>query len=89
MNGTEKLYVDEAFRDNMVIPLGPNVNGFENTIKEYTGIGCAVALSLGTAAMHQALKLAGIKQGDVGLCRPLAFCSSTAEMAHGALKIGI
>lgn len=63
MNGTERTYVDEAFRDNMVIPLGPNVNGFENSIKEYMGVKCAVALSSGTAAMHIALKLAGLKPG--------------------------
>ncbi len=78
MNGTEKLYVDEAFRDNMVIPLGPNVNGFENAIKEYTGSGCAVALSSGTAAMHLALKLAGINQGDIVFCQSLTF-SATAN----------
>ena len=78
MNGTEKLYVDEAFRDNMVIPLGPNVNGFENKIKEYTGAGCAVALSSGTAAIHLSLKLAGIKPGDVVFCQSLTF-SATAN----------
>ena len=78
MNGTEKLYVDEAFRDNMVIPLGPNVNGFEKSIKEYTGAGCAVALSSGTGAMHLALKLAGVKAGEIVFCQSLTF-SATAN----------
>ena len=78
MNGTEKLYVDEAFLDNMVIPLGPNVNGFEKSIREYTGVGHAVATSSGTAAMHLALKLAGLKSGEIVFCQSLTF-SATAN----------
>ena len=82
MNGTEQTYVDEAIRDNMVIPLGPNVNGFEKSIKEYMGAKSAVALSSGTAAMHLALKLAGLKPGEVVFCQSLTFSASANPITY-------
>ena len=64
MHGDEQKYVQEAFDTNWVAPLGPNVTAFEKEMAEYTGCGSAAALSSGTAAIHLALRLLGIGEGD-------------------------
>ena len=64
MHGEEQAFVKEAFDQNWVAPLGPNVNEFEKELAAYAGTGHAAALSAGTAALHLAMKLAGIKPGD-------------------------
>ena len=64
MHGEEQKYVQEAFDTNWVAPLGPNVNAFEKEMAEYTGCGHAAALSAGTAAIHLAIKLLGVEEGD-------------------------
>ena len=76
--GYEKQFVQEAFDTNWIAPLGPNVNGFENEISAKVGIGHAAALVSGTAAIHLALKAAGVKEGDIVLCQSLTF-SATAN----------
>ena len=76
--GYEQEYVKEAFDTNWVAPLGPNVNGFENEVAAKVGIGHAAALVSGTAAIHMALKAAGVKEGDIVLCQSLTF-SATAN----------
>lgn len=76
--GYEKQYVQEAFDTNWVAPLGPNVTGFENELAAKVGIGHAAALVSGTAAIHMALKAAGVKEGDIVLCQSLTF-SATAN----------
>ncbi len=76
MNGREQDYIREAFQSNWVAPLGPNVNGFEKELAEYVGISHAVALSSGTAAIHLALKLCGIRKGDIVFCSSLTFSAT-------------
>ncbi|MEK0398726.1 DegT/DnrJ/EryC1/StrS family aminotransferase [Tetragenococcus halophilus] len=76
--GYEQEFVKEAFDTNWVAPLGKNVTEFENEVSDYVGIRHAAALSSGTAAIHMALKAAGVKQGDVVFCQSLTF-SATAN----------
>lgn len=78
MYGEELKYIHEAFDTNWVAPLGPNVNSFEKEFADYVGIGHAAALSAGTAAIHLALILAGVKKGDKVFCSDLTF-SATAN----------
>lgn len=82
IHGEEQKYVKEAFDTNWVAPLGPNVNAFEKEIAEYTGCGHAAALSSGTAAIHLALKLLGIKQGDVVFVSDLTFSASCNPIVY-------
>ena len=64
-DGMEQKYVKEAFDTNWVVPLGPNVNGFEKDLEEFVGKGKrVVALSAGTAAVHLGLLNCGVKPGD-------------------------
>ena len=76
--GFEQEFVKEAFDTNWIAPLGENVNKFEEELAEYVGIGHAAALSSGTAAIHLALKAAGVKKGDYVFCQSLTF-SATAN----------
>ncbi|SHJ79049.1 dTDP-4-amino-4,6-dideoxygalactose transaminase [Dethiosulfatibacter aminovorans DSM 17477] len=76
--GYELEYVKEAFDTNWIAPLGNNVNQFEKEMAEKVGIKSAAALSAGTAAIHLALKAAGIKEGDIVFCQSLTF-SATAN----------
>ena len=65
MGDMEMKYIQEAFDTNWVAPLGPNVSGFEEELKEYVNVKNATALSSGTSAIHLALKTIGIKEGDI------------------------
>lgn len=76
--GYERQFVEEAFASNWVAPLGPNVNAFEKELADMVGAGHAAALTSGTAAIHLALKLAGVDEGDIVLCPSLTF-SATAN----------
>lgn len=76
--GYEQQYVQEAFETNWIAPLGANVNGFEKELAEKVGSKAAAALSSGTAAIHLALKAAGIGEGDIVFCPTLTF-SATAN----------
>lgn len=78
MHGEEQLFVKEAFDTNWVSTVGENLNQLEKGIQDYVGCKGAVALSAGTAALHLALKLAGVKAGDVVLCSDVTF-SATAN----------
>ncbi len=73
LTGEEQKYVTEAFKTNWVAPLGPNVNGLEQDICKYTGAKACSALSSGTAAIHLALILLGIEQGDEVLCSSFTY----------------
>jgi len=86
MNGHEMEYIKEAFDTNWIAPLGENVNQLENTLAEYAGIGYAAALSSGTAALHLAVKLAGVKQGDKVFCTDLTFSASANPIAYEKAK---
>jgi dTDP-4-amino-4,6-dideoxygalactose transaminase len=76
--GYEMQYVKEAFDTNWIAPLGENVNGFERELAEKVGSKAAAALSSGTAAIHLALKAAGVGEGDIVFCQSLTF-SATAN----------
>ena len=83
MGGTEQKYVKEAFDTNWVAPLGPNVNAFEEDLKQYLGQNVYVAaLSAGTAAIHLALKLAGVKRDDSVLCQSMTFSASANPITY-------
>ncbi|EJR16258.1 DegT/DnrJ/EryC1/StrS family aminotransferase [Bacillus cereus] len=76
--GYEMHYVKEAFDTNWIAPLGENVNGFERELAAKVGSKEAAALSSGTAAIHLALKAAGVGEGDIVFCQTLTF-SATAN----------
>lgn len=71
-------YVREAFSTNWIAPLGPNVDGFEEDLAAFTGAAHVAALSSGTAALHLALILLGVQQGDEVICQSMTF-SATAN----------
>ncbi len=89
MGGSEQRYIKEAFDDNWVAPLGPNVLGFEKDIENYIGGGRHVAaLSAGTAALHLALILAGVEAGDEVICQSFTFSASANPIVYqGAIPI--
>ena len=89
MGGTEKNYVDEAFETNWIAPLGPNVTAFETNLEAYLGEDKKVAsLSSGTAALHLALLLLGIGDGDEVLCQSMTFSASANPIVYvGATPI--
>lgn len=76
--GYEQEYIKEAFDTNWIAPLGANVNGFEEELAAKVGARHAAALSAGTAAIHMAIKAAGVGQGDIVFCQDLTF-SATAN----------
>lgn len=82
MHGKEQEFVKEAFDTNWVAPLGPNVNAFEAEAAEYVGCAHAAALSSGTAAIHLALRLLGIGQGDVVFVSSLTFSASCNPIVY-------
>ncbi len=83
MGGREKHFIDEAFLNNWVAPLGPNVTGFENDLEKYLGNGVFVgALSSGTAAIHLALILLGVKAHDEVLCQSMTFSASANPIVY-------
>lgn len=82
MHGEEQAFVKEAFDTNWVAPLGPNVNAFEKEMADYTGCGHAAALASGTAAIHMALRLLDIKQGDVVFVSDLTFSASCNPIVY-------
>ncbi|WP_418511298.1 DegT/DnrJ/EryC1/StrS family aminotransferase [Corallibacter sp.] len=91
MSGHEQEFINEAFDTNWIAPLGPNVNGFEKDIENYLNENVhAAALSSGTAAIHLALKLLNIKQGDIVLCQTKTFVASVNPVIYlGATPIFI
>jgi dTDP-4-amino-4,6-dideoxygalactose transaminase len=90
MGGREQVYVNDAFETNWIAPLGPNVDGFEKQLQDYLGTGHAAALSSGTAALHLALILAGIKEGDHVLCSSFTFSASANPIVYqGATPVFI
>lgn len=83
MSGNEMKYIQEAFDTNWVVPLGPNVNGFEADLKALAGENKeVVALSAGTAAVHLALLACGVKSGDEVLVQSFTFCASSHPVTY-------
>ncbi|SDZ05884.1 MULTISPECIES: DegT/DnrJ/EryC1/StrS family aminotransferase [Rhodonellum] len=88
MGGKEQVYVDEAFAGNWIAPIGENINQFEKEIESFSDCGHAAALSSGTAAIHLALILLGVKRGDYVICQSLTFCASANPIMYlGAIPI--
>jgi len=92
-DGMEQKYVKEAFDTNWVVPLGPNVNGFEKDLEEFiapeppkgerkTPTKRVVALSAGTAAVHLGLLNCGVKPGDEVIVQSFTFCASTHPVTY-------
>ena len=82
MHGEEQEFIKEAFDTNWVAPLGPNVNAFEKELADYVGISHASALSSGTAAIHLALKILGIDQGDLVFVPTLTFSATCNPVVY-------
>ena len=81
--GLEQKYIKEAFDTNWVVPLGPNVNGFEKDLEEFVGQNKrVVALSAGTAAVHLALLNCGVKPGDEVIVQSFTFCASSHPITY-------
>lgn len=87
MSGEEQKFIKEAFDTNWVVPLGPNVNGFEADLEAFVGEDKkVVALSAGTAAVHLALIACGVKAGDEVLCQTFTFCASANPITYLGAK---
>lgn len=90
MSGEEKKYIDKAFEDNYIAPLGPNVDGFEQDLCKYTNAQYTAALSSGTAALHLALVLLGVERDDEVLCQSFTFSASANPIVYqGATPVFI
>ncbi|MGE8512618.1 MAG: DegT/DnrJ/EryC1/StrS family aminotransferase [Chryseobacterium culicis] len=91
MGGNEQKYINEAFEENWVAPLGPNVNGFESDLEQFLGGSAKVAaLSAGTAALHLALIECGVVHGDEVICQSMTFSASANPIAYcGAIPVFI
>lgn len=87
MNGQEMNFIQEAFDTNWVAPLGKNVDEFELEMAAYVGSKHAAALSAGTAALHLAVKLAGIRSGDVVLSSSLTFAATCNPVTYEGGKL--
>ncbi len=82
LTGEEQKYVKEAFDTNWVAPLGPNVNGFEQEICNYTGAKSCSVLVSGTAAIHLGLILLNVKQDDEVICSTFTFSASVNPICY-------
>ncbi|WP_257906412.1 UDP-4-amino-4,6-dideoxy-alpha-D-N-acetyl-D-glucosamine transaminase [Campylobacter lari] len=82
MSGKELEYIYKAFESNYIAPLGEFVNALEQSIKDYTKSSNALALNAATAAIHLALRVLGIKEGDVVLASSFTFIASVAPISY-------
>ena len=91
MGGTELKYIHKAFDENFIAPLGSNIDAFENNLQDFLGENVnVVALSSGTAALHLALVMLGVKMGDEVICQSMTFSASANPIVYqGATPIFI
>lgn len=82
MSGNEQKYIEEAFESNWIAPLGNNVDGFERDIAEFNNVNGAVVLISGTSAIHLALRLLDVKDGDTVFCSTLTFVASVNPILY-------
>lgn len=83
MSGREQDFIKEAFDNNWVVPLGPNVDGFEQDLENFIkGERHIVALNTGTAALHLGLIVLGVKPGDEVICQSFTFAASANPIAY-------
>lgn len=88
MGGEEQNFIKEAFDTNWVVPLGPNVNGFEQDLKHYHALEKqeVVALSAGTAALHLGLVMLGVERNDEVICQSFTFSASANPITYQGAK---
>ena len=88
MGGEEQSFIKEAFDTNWVVPLGPNVNGFEQDLKHYHALDKqeVVALSAGTAALHLGLVMLGVERNDEVICQSFTFSASANPITYQGAK---
>lgn len=86
IDGSEKYWVDEAFRTNWIVPLGPNVDEFERRLEDYLTCGKVVALSAGTAALHLGLVMLGVGKDDEVICQSFTFSASANPICYQGAK---
>lgn len=84
MSGGEIRYINEAFHQNWVAPLGPNVDAFEKNVAEYCGVKHAAALCSGTAAIHLALMLLGVERHDEVIVSSFTFSATVNPIVYQA-----
>ncbi len=82
MHGAELSFIKEAYETNWMSTVGENINAVEALSAQATGAACAVALSSGTAALHLAMKLAGIGPGDKVLCSAMTFAATVNPVLY-------
>ena len=82
MHQEEQVFIQEAFDTNWVAPLGKNVDEFEKGVAEFVGVKSAAALNAGTAALHLAVKLAGVRRGDKVFCSDLTFSATVNPVSY-------
>lgn len=82
LGGNEKKYIDKAFEDDWVLPLGPNVDDFEHRLEKYLDTDAVVALSAGTAAIHLGLVILGVAPGDEVICQSFTFAASANPIIY-------
>jgi len=88
MGGNEMSYVQEAYTTNWIAPLGPNVNGFEADLQNYTQVDHAAALCTGTAAIHLALVLLKVQAGDTVIAQSFTFSATVNPITYvGAIPV--
>jgi len=86
MGGGEQKFVQEAFDTNWIAPLGANVDGFEEDLASFCNVKSVVVLSSGTAALHLALILLGVKSGDEVICQSFTFSASANPIRYQGAK---
>ena len=90
IHGEEQNFIQEAFDTNWVAPLGTNVNEFEKEMASYVGVKDGAAMASGTAALHMAVKLAGVKPGSVVFCSDLTFAATVNPVSYeGGIQVFI
>ena len=82
LNGEEIDFIKDAIDSNWIAPLGPHVDAFESEVADYVGVKQAAALSSGTAALHLALEMLGVKKGDHVFCSDLTFVASANAIRY-------
>ena len=88
LGGNEMQYINEAFRESWVVPLGPNVDEFERRLEAYLSASNVVALSAGTAALHLGLVELGVTAGDEVICQSFTFAASANPVKYqGAVPV--
>ena len=82
LGGTEMKWIEEAFKESWVVPLGPNVDEFEKRLKSYLSANSVVALSAGTAALHLGLVMLGVEKDDEVICQSFTFSASANPILY-------